>query len=186
MRLIGALALAVLAATGVTAAVENVVVRNGQWSYINGHHDDETVKRLGDRYASFELDGVRYVIYDEATLDRIDGALRRQVEIGNRQADLGAKQADLGAQQAAIGVQQAAVGARQAFASHDEQRELAAKQRELSARQRELEEKQRGLGEKQRELGARQREASADAQKKLDSIFREAVRDGVARRRGVR
>ena len=186
MRLIGALALALIAATGVTAAVENVVVRDGKWSYVNGKHDDETLKRLGDRYASFELDGVRYVIDDEATLDRIDEALRRQVEIGNRQADLGAQQAEIGVEQAAIGARQAAVGARQAFADHDEQRELAARQRELAAQQRELEARQRKLGEKQRELGARQREASSDAQKKLDAIFREAVRDGVAKRRGVR
>ena len=186
MRLIGALALALIAATAVTAAVENVVVRNGQWSYVNGKHDDATLERLGNRYASFELDGVRYVIYDEATLDRIDEAMRRQVEIGNRQADLGAKQADLGVEQAAIGAQQAAIGAQQASARDARQRELAAKQRELSARQRELGERQEELGEKQRELCEKQREASAQARRKLDTIFRDAVRDGIAKRRGAR
>jgi hypothetical protein len=186
MRLIGGLALALLIATGVTAAVENVVVRDGERTYIHGHHDDATLKRLGDRYASFELDGVRYVIYDKATLDRIDEAVRRQVEIGNRQADLGARQADLGAEQAVIGAQQAAIGAEQAFATAARQRQLAAQQRELSAQQRELGVRQQELGAQQRELGAKQREAASESRRKLDAIFRGAVRDGVAKRRGER
>lgn len=183
MRLIGGLALALLIATAVTAAVEDVVVRDGKQTYIHGHHDDDTLERLGDRYASFRLDDVRYVIYDDATLDKIDEAIRPQVEIGKRQGELGAKQGAIGAEQAAIGAQQATIGMEMAFAGSSRKRELGERQRELGEKQRELGERQQELGEKQRELGEKQREASRQAQKELDKIFREAVRTGIARRR---
>ena len=49
--------------------MENIIIRNGEHSYVNGNGNDYD-HSLGGRYASFELDGVRYVITDEETLDK--------------------------------------------------------------------------------------------------------------------
>lgn len=186
-RILLTLALAVLTGTAVAATVENIIVRDGGHSYINGNGDfrDPSLEhRFGDRYAAFELDGVRYVITDEATLDKIADVIEPQVELGQKQAELGKKQAELGQEQAALGAQQARLGARQAGTrDSDRQRELAEQQRELAAEQRKLGEKQRELGDEQRELGAQQREAGRRAERELEKIFEKAVRDGIARRR---
>lgn len=181
-RLLATFALALLAGTAVAASVENIIIRNGDHSYVNGDGDYKD-DSFGRRYASFELDGERYVITDEATLEKLDEIIEPQVELGKKQAALGAKQARLGAQQAELGAQQAAVGARQAWARDDEARELSAKQRELSAKQRELGARQGELGERQRDLGEQQREAGKKAEKEMENVFRAAVRSGVARRR---
>ncbi len=180
-RLLATFALALLAGTAVAASVENIIIRNGDHSYVNGDgHQDHS---LGGRYASFELDGVRYVITDEDTLDKLDEIIEPQVELGKKQAALGARQAKLGAEQAKLGAQQAALGAKQAWARDDEARELADKQRELSEKQRELGARQGELGERQRDLGDLQREAAKKAEKEMENVFRAAVRSGVARRR---
>ncbi|HYR29456.1 MAG TPA: hypothetical protein VEU30_13380 [Thermoanaerobaculia bacterium] len=175
-------ALALLAGTAVAASVENIIIRDGNQSFVYGDGDYRNTS-FGDRYASFELDGVRYVITDEATLEELNEILEPQVELGKKQADLGAKQAKLGEEQARLGAKQAELGARQAWARDDEQRELSGKQRELSAKQRELGDRQRVLGDRQRELGDAQREAGREAKKELEKVFRNAVRSGVARRR---
>lgn len=165
-RLLATFALAVLAGTAVAASVENIIIRDGDHAYVHGDANDYS---FGKRFASFELDGVRYVITDRDALEEIDEILEPQVEIGRRQAELGAKQAKLGAKQAAL-------GARQAWARGEEARELAAEQRELGAEQREL-------GAQQRELGDVQREAGKKVREELEKVFRNAVRSGVATRR---
>lgn len=181
-RLLATFALALLAGTAVAATVENIIIRSGDQSYVNGDgkYEDRT---LGGRYASFELDGVRYVITDEATLDELEEIIQPQVELGKKQAALGARQAKLGTEQAKFGAQQAALGAKQAWARDDEARDLADKQRELSEKQRELGARQRELGERQRELGELQREAAGKAEKEMENVFKAAVRSGIARRR---
>lgn len=180
-RLLATFALALLAGTAVAATVENIIIRNGDHSYVNGDGDYD--RTLGGRYASFELDGVRYVITDEETLDKLDEIIEPQVELGKKQADLGAKQARLGAEQAKLGAEQAKLGAQQGWARDDEARELAAKQRQLSEKQRELGARQGELGERQRDLGELQREAGKKAEKEMENVFKAAVRSGIARRR---
>jgi len=181
-RTLAIFALALLAGTAVAASVENIIIRDGNQSYVNGNGDYKE-RSFGDRYASFELDGVRYVITDAATLEELNEILEPQVELGKKQADLGAKQAKLGAEQARLGLKQAELGARQAWADDDEQSELSRKQRELSEKQRQLGARQAEMGERQRELGEQQRDAGREAEKELEKVFRNAVRSGVARRR---
>lgn len=182
-RLLATFALAILAGTAVAASVENIIVRDGEHAYVNGDGIHRSDYAFGRRYASFELDGARYVITDADALDEIDEIIEPQVELGKKQAALGAKQAKLGAEQAELGAKQAALGARQARARDDEARELAEKQRELSAEQRKLGDKQRVLGDRQRELGDQQRELGMTVEKELEKVFRNAVRSGVAKRR---
>lgn len=183
MRMIATLALALLAGTAVAATVENIIVRNGNHSYVNGDGDFGSLKSYGSRYASFELDGVRYVITDDATLDKIGEVLEPQNELGKRQAALGEKQAALGRKQADLGREQAELGRQQAAAAPYAQEGLSERQRELGEKQRALGERQRELGDQQRELGDQQRELGKKAEKALENIFRNAVRKGVAQRR---
>ena len=180
-RLLATFALALLAGTAVAASVENIIVKNGNSAYVNGEANDYSY--FGDHYAQFELDGVRYVITDQETLEKIAKIIEPQVELGKKQASLGQKQADLGAKQARLGAEQAALGAQQAWAREDDARELAEKQRKLSERQRELGERQRELGEKQRDLGELQRKAGRKTEQELENVFKAAVRSGIARRR---
>jgi hypothetical protein len=165
-RLLATFALAILAGTAVAASVETIIIRDGEHAYADG---DATDYSFGKRFASFELDGVRYVITDADALEEIEEVVEPQIELGKKQAALGAKQAKLGAEQAAL-------GARQARARDDEARELAAEQRKLGDRQREL-------GDRQRELGELQRKAGKQVEEELEKVFRNAVRSGVARRR---
>lgn len=184
MRILATFALAILTGTAVAATVENIIVKNGDSSYINGSGHDTSTRYFGDHYAAFELDGVRYVITDQMTLNRIDKVLEPQIELGKRQAALGERQAALGAEQAKIGLEQARLGAKQATArSEARQHELAEQQRELAEEQRKLGDRQRELGDRQRDLGDKQREAGEIAEKELEKIFKNAVNSGVARRR---
>jgi hypothetical protein len=184
MRILATFALAILTGTAVAATVENIIVKNGDHSYINGDVNDSTMRHLGQHYAAFELDGVRYAITDAATLEKIEKVMAPQVELGKRQAALGERQAELGGEQAKIGAEQARLGARQATTRNEaRQRELAEQQRELAEEQRKLGDRQRELGDRQRELGDRQREAGRIAEKELEKIFRNSVASGVARRR---
>ncbi len=182
-RLLATFALAVLAGTAVAASVENIIIRDGEHAYVNGDGISRSDYAFGKRYASFELDGVRYVITDPDALEEIEEIVEPTIELGEKQAALGEKQAKLGAEQAELGAQQAAVGARQAWARGEAARELAETQRELSAEQRKLGDRQRELGERQRELGDQQREAGKTVEKELEKVFRNAVRSGVAKRR---
>jgi ribosomal protein L44E len=162
---------------------QNVVIRDSNRSFSDGDADD--LAGLGRRYASFERDGVRYVIRDEATLARLLKELQPQVDLGHEQAEIGGQQAKLGQKQAELGQQQAAIGAQQA--AHWNDRELAGelqeKQRRLQRRQEELADQQRPLAEQQRVLAEKQREASRRAKVRMAAIFEEALRNGVAKRR---
>jgi multidrug efflux pump subunit AcrA (membrane-fusion protein) len=186
MRLLATLALAALTGTAVAATVENIIIKNDErsYSYISGRVDD-SLRDLGRHFAAFELDGVPYLITDDATLETIAKVVEPEVELGRQQAELGKRQAELGAEQAKLGAEQARLGAKQAAAarSGDAQREIGEKQREIAGQQRKLGERQRELGEQQRALGDKQRELSRDIQKELENIFRNAVSRGVARRR---
>lgn len=186
MRILATFTLAILAGTAVAATVENIIVKDGKTSYVNmngdGRHD--SLKSYGSRYASFELDGTRYVITDEATLDEIREILAPQTELGKRQAALGEEQAELGRQQADLGRQQAELAHRQArIAPASPTAGFGQAQRELGKKQRALGERQRELGDRQRELGDLQREAGEKAEEALEKVFRTAVRNGVAQRR---
>ena len=163
----------------------NIVIRDGKRSYSNGERGDTDLSGLGRHYAYFERNGVGYVIHDDATLDRLQEAIQPQVELGEEQAKLGAEQAKLGQKQAALGQQQAEIGAKQAAHWNDREysRELQEKQRVLQLRQQELAEQQRPLAEQQRILGDRQREAGRKAKARIDAIFEESLRKGVAKRR---
>jgi len=166
------------------ATFENVVIRDGNRSFSDGDAHDDDLAGLGQRYASFERDGVRYVIRDEATLERLQKVLQPQVDLGEQQARIGGQQAKLGQKQAEVGQQQAAIGAQQATHWNDQElaRELQEKQRRLQQRQEELAEQQRPLAEQQRVLAEKQREASRRAKARMGAIFVEALRSGVAKR----
>jgi septal ring factor EnvC (AmiA/AmiB activator) len=150
-----------------------------------GTFQNLTVRDGDDSYASFEKEGVTYVITDPAMLKRINAVVQPQVDLGHEQARLGTEQARIGGLQAQVGAEQAALGAQQAASWDDSarMRELEAKQRKLQRRQAELAEQQRPLAEKQEVLAEKQREASARAQKGLEKLFDEALRTGVAKRR---
>jgi hypothetical protein len=163
----------------------NIVIRDGDRYYADGASDDfaeETA--LGKQYASFQRDGVAYVIRDAATLTRIRQIVKPQEEIGRQQAKLGAEQAALGAKQAALGVKQAALGVQQAATtSTARMNELAQQQNALSRQQQKLSDQQQPLGEQQRALGEKQREAAKKSKRELEVLFEDAIRTGVARRR---
>lgn len=167
------------------ADFENVVVRDGNTSFSEGHLGASDLAGLGRRYAYFERSGVRYVIRDEATLERLLKVLQPQVDLGEEQARIGGQQAKLGQKQAELGQQQAAIGAQQATHWNDQElaRELQEKQRRLQQRQEELAEQQRPLADQQRVLAEKQREASRRAKVRMAAIFEEALRSGVAKRR---
>lgn len=150
-----------------------------------GTFENLTVRDGNDSYASFEKDGVTYVITDPATMKRINAVVQPQVDLGREQARLGGEQAKIGARQAEIGAEQAALGAQQAANWDDpaRMRELEAKQRKLQRRQAELAEQQRPLAKEQEVLAEKQREASSRAHKSLDKLFDEALRTGIAKRR---
>jgi hypothetical protein len=181
--MIATFALALLAGTAVAATVENIIIKDGNYGYVNGDGDYGSLKSYGSRYAAFELDGTRYVITDDATLDKIGVVLEPQTELGKRQAALGEKQAALGRRQAELGREQAELGRQQAAAAPYAQDGLSERQRELGEKQRILGDRQRELGDRQRELGEEQRELGKKAEKALENIFRNAVRNGVAQRR---
>src|SRR5215210_5985163 len=123
-----------------------IIFRDGDHSYVDGDSDVDDRADLGRHYALFTRDGVRYVIHDAATLERVRKIIGPQIELGKQQAKLGGEQAALGAKQAALGAKQAALGAQQAATRSTERaRELAAGQRELAGQQQELAEQQRPL-----------------------------------------
>jgi hypothetical protein len=189
-----ALALALLTATSLFAELKNIMVREGDSSYIHSDGDMPRITGYGKNFAYFELDGVAYAITDPETLRRLSATLKPQRDLGKRQAALGERQAKLGEEQAALGGQQAKLGSRQAElasrqigARRDEadalsarQRELSEAQRELGAKQRELGIRQRALGDQQRELGEEQRVLARQVEAKLKTIFEQSVRSGVA------
>ncbi|HVG25873.1 MAG TPA: hypothetical protein VND45_17075 [Thermoanaerobaculia bacterium] len=168
--------------TLLAATYDNIAIHDNGRSYMEMRGNRE-LSDLGGRYAYFERDGVAYVIRDAATLDQLRAILRPQVELGEQQAALGRQQAALGEKQAAIGQRQAELGMQQVGASGERSRRLHVRQRELAAQQSELADQQRPLGEQQRVLGARQREASRVAKPKLEKIFADAIRTGIAKKR---
>ncbi|HEX6086444.1 MAG TPA: hypothetical protein VF266_18090 [Thermoanaerobaculia bacterium] len=172
----------ILALVLLFAAYTNVVIHDHPHSYMNG--DSSRVRTdLGKHYAYFERDGAGYVIYDAATLAKLQTILQPQVELGRKQATLGQQQAELGRKQAALGARQAAIGAQQISARGERAHRLSRQQQELSAEQSVLAEQQEPLAEQQRILGEKQREAARIATPKMEKIFEEAVRSGVAKRR---
>ena len=134
-------------------------------------------ERYGKRFAYFSRSGRRYVIRDAATLNRIEAIYAPQARLGERQGVLGRKQGALGAKQAAMGMEQARIGMAQARGSSPE---LEGKQRELSQQQKDLGEEQRKLGQIQKDLGEQQNELGRDAERRLQPILEEAVRNRVA------
>lgn len=140
-RLLATFVLAVVAGTTIAATVTHLVSKDGG--------------RFGQSSVTFQVDGVDYVLTDEATLDRIEQVIRPQLEVEMQQARLGAEQAK--------------IGARQSNARGAERDQLA--------------QQQVALAEQQLELAKRYNTARAQAEKELENIFREAVRTGVARRR---
>ena len=190
-----ALVFALLTSASAFAEITNIMVRDGDSSYINGSSRmRQHLSGYGKRFAYFEQNGAGYVITDAAALDRIDAVLepqrvigQRQAALGQDQAALGQEQALLGQEQAKLGLQQAALATRQIGARDDQARALSARQRELSEKQRELGNEQRVLGDRQRLLGDRQRvlgeqqrEASRKVEVKLEEIFDAAIRNKIA------
>lgn len=165
------------------ATFDNIIVRNGNHSYVHTNRNAPDVDDLGRQFAYFERNGAGYVIRDAATLQRIERLLQPQVDLGSEQARLGQQQAALGAKQAALGAKQAALGAQQISARGARATELQRRQHELAEQQRELADQQRPLADEQRELGEKQREASRIALGQMEKVFDEAIRSGVAERR---
>lgn len=178
------LALLLLLALPLSAAdFRNIIVRDGDHSYVHIDGNARDLDHLGRHFAYFERDGVAWLITDDDTLDELERVMRPQAELGEEQARLGREQAELGRQQAALGAKQAAIGAEQAHARGDRARELQRRQRELADEQRELAEQQRPLAAEQRRLGEKQREAGRIARAKMERIFARAISTGVAKRR---
>lgn len=164
------------------ATYTNVVIQDHPHSYIDG--DSSRVRTdLGKHYAYFERDGAGYVIYDPATLARLQTILQPQVELGRQQAAVGEQQAELGRKQAAIGSRQAELGVQQISARGERAQRLQRRQAELSSEQSALADQQRPLAEQQRILAGKQREAARIAKPKMEKIFDDAIRSGVAKRR---
>ena len=164
------------------ATYTNVVIHDHPHSYIHG--DSSRVRTdLGKHYAYFERDGVAYVIHDPATLARLQTILQPQVELGQKQAALGQQQAELGRKQAALGARQAELGVQQISARGERANRLSRRQQELASEQNVLAGQQQPLAEQQRILGEKQREAGRVARPKMEKIFEEALRSGIAKRR---
>ena len=143
-RILVVFVIAILTGTAIAATVQHLVSAN-----------DDGVK-FGQRSASFDIDGVDYIVTDKATLDQIDKITKAQLE--------------LGLQQAKIGAQQARIGAQQRHAKNESER-------------LELEKQQHALAAQQIELADQQVREQENVDKALENIFRNAVRTGVARRR---
>jgi hypothetical protein len=180
MRMLGVVVLLAVVLTASAGNVENIYIKDGDHSFSHGKFDKHP--HIGNKGAYFERNGVPYVIDDQAMLVRIDRAVEPQARIGNEQAELGAEQARIGIEQARLGMEQAAIGLRQATAGGAQARRLAARQRELDREQARLGEQQRPLGEKQRVLGEQQKAAAREVEQKLEALFEEAVRTGIARK----
>ena len=178
------LALLLLLALPLSAAdFRNIIIRDGDHSYVHMDGAERDLDHLGRHFAYFERNGVAWVITDDDTLEELERVMRPQVELGEEQARLGREQAELGRQQAAIGAKQAAIGAQQAEARGERARELQRRQSELADQQRELADQQRPLAAEQRKLAEKQREAGRIARGKMERIFERAISSGVAKRR---
>jgi hypothetical protein len=162
-----------------------VVYADGGVTFANGISGDDLgvlQRAYGHHFAYFERDGQRYVITNPDTLDRIAAVYAPQMNLGRKQTDLGAKQAKLGAQQADLGRQQARIGMRQVY---DRSQTLARQQTELGKKQDQLGEKQDALGRQQEEMGRRQDDLAKTAEKQMATIFDQAIRTGVAKKRSL-
>jgi bla regulator protein blaR1 len=175
----------VLALLLLFATYANVVIHDHPDSYVDGD-SSRNLSSLGKHYAYFERDGVGYAIQDPATLAALQRILEPQRELGRQQAELGARQAEIGAKQAAVGARQAKLGAEQIGARGargERASRLAERQRELAEEQSELADRQQPLARQQRVLAGKQREAARIARPKMEKIFDDAVRSGLATRR---
>jgi len=173
--------------------------------------DYEQVRRLKRRFDSdflwARIDGETYVIRDRDLIQQADHYLEPVERLGRQQAKLGAQQARIGAVQARIGHQQGRLGQRQGrlglrqvmLATRrggDSRRELRRERLEIEAEMEQLGEEMERLGEEQarwaREqeplarqqgrLGARQAELGKELNRNMESLVRDAVREGLADR----
>jgi beta-lactamase regulating signal transducer with metallopeptidase domain len=161
---------------------DSAYVMNGSWN--TGDADALRSRHgIGDGPLLLaERDGVRYLIQDAATLDRVRQAFAPQRELGDRQSEIGDRQSDLGDQQSELGDRMSALGDRMATADREKREELSDQMRELGDRMRELGERQRELGNQQWELGERQRAAAETAHREIEGVVTRAIDSGVARR----
>jgi hypothetical protein len=162
-----------------------VVYADGGITSANGISSNDLTllqKHYGRHFAYMERDGYGYVITDPDTLDRIAAVFAPQWDLGRKQAALGGKQAALGSQQADLGREQARIGMRQI---HDHSGSLEHRQNELSKEQDKLGEKQEVLGRQQEEMGRRQDDLAKTAEKQMATIFDQAIRTGVAKKRSL-
>jgi beta-lactamase regulating signal transducer with metallopeptidase domain len=131
---------------------------------------------------------------------------RQQGELGEQQGALGERQGALGAQQGELGARQGTLGAQVAHlatrrmpnrpVSDAEEKELdrqldaldaqmetlGQQQEELGRQQEALGEQQSVLGERQEALGEQQRQAGEQAQSQIETLMKQAIADGRARR----
>lgn len=175
--------------------------------------DFEIAKSLARRdehnFLVIRMDGKRYVVRDDAMVDRAmkvvepsqmlgqeQGRLgRKQGELGRRQGDLGRKQGELGRRQAALGREQARLNARMVLDDRrDSNREYQRRQDEIEREMQEIQEQQEQLGRlqedlgreqeplgrQQEELGRQQEKVSRQMEGEMRQLIEDAIRDGKA------
>jgi len=142
----------------------------------------------------------------EELLKPMQDLARQQGELGEQQGALGEQQGALGAQQGELGAQQGELGAkvaqlatrrvaaqglseadeneldRQMDALDDQMEALAVQQEALGQQQEALGEQQEALGERQEALGQQQQEVGEQAQSQIETLMKQAIADGRAKR----
>lgn len=144
---------------------------------------DALVDHYGPRFIYFERDSHRYVVRDRHVVERIEALYAPQFKLGQQQSELGRRQSALGRQQAELGRKQAQLGREQSrewdgASAHAQ--ELVRRQNELAAEQNKLGEQQNRLGAEQNQLGEKQNEIAREAEKRVQPILDEAIRNGIA------
>jgi chromosome segregation ATPase len=146
----------------------------------------------GERWASLEVDGVRYRTEDPGVLAQIEKAMEAHREVAREHSRLGRRHSELGREHSQLGREHSRLGREHSRVSRDRdlgereveqrQRELEAEQRKLEEKQRELESRQRELESEQRDLERRQRDTERAMHGELEKIFERAAREGKAKK----
>ncbi|HEX6083670.1 MAG TPA: hypothetical protein VF266_04035 [Thermoanaerobaculia bacterium] len=141
------------------------------------------IKTDDDYWATWELNGKRYITRDKAVLAAVEEALDPKKQFSQAHAAIGRRHAEIGREHAAIGREHARLGREfSRVKSEDRQRELERMQHDLERKQQELERRQQRLEREQQELERKRQALERESHAKIDRIFERAVREGKAKR----
>lgn len=129
----------------------------------------------------------RYVIRDAATLSRFQSNFAEVQRLGSKQGELGGQQGKLGEQQGKLGermgqlgMQQATLAGKDSVDANKRMAQLDQEQAQLDQKMAALDAQQQQLDKQQSVLDRQQQAAQANAQREVQKLLDEAIRNGVA------